>query len=520
MAPSDVIAKLQSLTRERLDLLPAGSFIAGGSVSNILLNEARDLSLPINDIDVFIRTNEVSDKIDNADEASEYFDPTTSEEIVNYKITKVTDRGRLNSIYYSSSMSHPGLMAKGILKSFDFNCVQAGLLKLPDGSWEEHATLDFVDCLKTGQVRLVAIKYPFWTLIRYHKKQAELKGLYFDSNEPRAIIDTIAHHGDLASQKTVKKYLNLCGKQYRGVFEFHRIKNADAKFGALYKISVTPNSPNRTVFQRKITKTLGTSLSKTFSFFRFFAGRSAAQKARILEIGSYPHLFRHVISNQVVIPRHQIQRKSLRKADFTLREFPQLMSRSVLRKLEDQVGFILNLCEQVKDHPVVGVDPEDRRAFFGFVGAISLGIESPRDLIDAFTNSLQKAYYLRLVEPLNLDLEGVRELLTRADLNIEGREQGHCVGGYSSSLSTGESRIFAIRVGNNASTIEVGVNEGLAHAYIRQHRGRFNGAPASENAVVAMELIRAVRKLGKIENTSQNEEHSELEKPKQIVAGF
>jgi hypothetical protein len=66
-----------------------------------------------------------------------------------------------------------------------------------------------------------------------------------------------------------------------------------------------------------------------------------------------------------------------------------------------------------------------------------------------------------LIEPLDLtgfeDIDCVTELITTKDLRSEGTRMGHCVGGYSSAIEGGRSRIFHIECDGIGSTLEVGV---------------------------------------------------------------
>ena len=49
----------------------------------------------------------------------------------------------------------------------------------------------------------------------------------------------------------------------------------------------------------------------------------------------------------------------------------------------------------------------------------------------------------------------VKELNTTIELREEGRRMGHCVGGYSKSIESGESRIFHINCDGIGSTLQI-----------------------------------------------------------------
>lgn len=67
---------------------------------------------------------------------------------------------------------------------------------------------------------------------------------------------------------------------------------------------------------------------------------------------------------------------------------------------------------------------------------------------------------VELVEKFNLSnfnhKSCIKELNTTIDLRQEGKKMGHCVGGYSNSIKSGDSRIFHIDCDGIGSTVEIG----------------------------------------------------------------
>jgi hypothetical protein len=121
----------------------------------------------------------------------------------------------------------------------------------------------------------------------------------------------------------------------------------------------------------------------------------------------------------------------------------------------------------------------------------------------------------RLSEPLcePYDLSGfkyknyVTELLTPLDLKQEGYKMGHCVGGYSSNVENGLSRIFHIEIDGVGSTVEIGIKTNKNYYWvgsgkesdksekcfnIKQHYGRYpekgNLRPLNKNRGIAFKL--------------------------------
>jgi hypothetical protein len=81
--------------------------------------------------------------------------------------------------------------------------------------------------------------------------------------------------------------------------------------------------------------------------------------------------------------------------------------------------------------------------------------------INDYLDEREKELSLPLVEKLDLSgfeyVDCVTEINTTKDLKSEGTRMGHCVGGYSSAIKDGRSRIFHIECDGIGSTLEVGV---------------------------------------------------------------
>jgi len=80
-----------------------------------------------------------------------------------------------------------------------------------------------------------------------------------------------------------------------------------------------------------------------------------------------------------------------------------------------------------------------------------------------------------------------RLLLTPAELVVEGREMGHCVGCYDYAVSSGRSLILAIRCGRHRSTAELSRN-----GTVLQHRGRGNADPDKICCAVLHSVLRRI----------------------------
>lgn len=83
-----------------------------------------------------------------------------------------------------------------------------------------------------------------------------------------------------------------------------------------------------------------------------------------------------------------------------------------------------------------------------------------KDFILKIVEDEKMAGSVELVEKFNLsnfrNKSCVKELNTTIDLRQEGKKMGHCVGGYSNSIKSGDSRIFHIDCDGIGSTVEIG----------------------------------------------------------------
>jgi len=169
----------------KVSLIPDKGFLAGGAVANTLLSMKYGNAYPINDLDIFIETEEVNDPFEPEFKSRT---PTRSQELIilsgyyegelsydhgsNYRILEVDRDELLNWITISRVSDRDNIRNYSyILNGFDFNCCQVGIdLKTN----ELYYTEDFEHFLNTRQLDVTAIYTPAHTAIRLFKKKKEL----------------------------------------------------------------------------------------------------------------------------------------------------------------------------------------------------------------------------------------------------------------------------------------------------------------------------------------------------------
>jgi hypothetical protein len=82
----------------------------------------------------------------------------------------------------------------------------------------------------------------------------------------------------------------------------------------------------------------------------------------------------------------------------------------------------------------------------------------------------------------------LRPLTTPAALVAEGRDMGHCIGGYASAVESGQSVILSVNVFGFRSTVELS-----PEGRVRQHYGSHNASPPSPCRRVIDRFLRRLR---------------------------
>ena len=181
----NIVSKILTELSE-LCLIPDSGFLAGGAVANTLLSMKYGKPYPINDLDIFIETEEVEDPFEPSNRTSRT--PTRTQELIilsgyyegelsydhgsNYRILEVERDELLNWITISRVSDRDNIRNYSyILNGFDFNCCQVGIdLKTN----ELYYTEEFEEFLNTKQLDVTAIYTPAHTAIRLFKKKKEL----------------------------------------------------------------------------------------------------------------------------------------------------------------------------------------------------------------------------------------------------------------------------------------------------------------------------------------------------------
>lgn len=221
----DVVSKVLNILNKSCTI-PDNGFLAGGAVANTLLSMKYGDTYPINDLDIFIESEEKEDPFDMEYRSS--MAPTRTQELTilsgyyegelsydhgsNYRILEVERDGLLNWITISRVSDRSNLRNYSyILNGFDFNCCQVGIdLKTN----ELYYTEEFEEFLNTKQLDVTAIYTPAHTAIRLFKKKKELN-CYCDVEKCM----------ELLSQPLIRETRVRLHSRYFGTYFSHKYKS-------------------------------------------------------------------------------------------------------------------------------------------------------------------------------------------------------------------------------------------------------------------------------------------------------
>ena len=226
---------IELLGRKAIDILksrfelPESGLLAGGSLGNVIWELVSGNKAVINDIDIFILKDiiEYSDNkerplFEYKEEETNYFEEYSgmawsTKTKGYYKIIEAKKEDYNNIIDYVSTTSDPLI----VINSFDINCTRVGYsLENDEFYWSE----DFVDFLKTGQLKVSNLKTPSHTALRLVKKSKELNAK-LDDFELKLIQHVILYpFSDVLRYRFKDRYFDIFNLYKDKLGEFFEIE--------------------------------------------------------------------------------------------------------------------------------------------------------------------------------------------------------------------------------------------------------------------------------------------------------
>jgi hypothetical protein len=541
--------------------LPQEGFLAGGSVANFIHSMVYGGKPCVNDIDIFEIHDSYQwkeDKLSNEPyrEVSltvmcDGYSRTYVTPKGYYKILDATRDGVFNYVNVHVTQVEQIDSNLMVLEGFDLNCCQAGIdLKTRELVY----TYEFEQFIKTNQLKVLVPYTPLHTSIRIFKKIGELN-CYCDVDKEMRLLSQVPLI--MGEPEKTSSYCGVVSDIYVEKFEIYKDKLEKYMELIPYKsedtLSIyaskgdTEGDKNLHTFKFKeeyselIVKESVSSVLELYTIWELMY-RSRPQK----EIRKIKKILDSVSKREVKPKISGIF--SMDVSEFKEKEinycFLMNMSNLGYHRCDFDYKNVKYINDFFKEHPrsfmALSQNVQTLREHYeiiryvksmsnkmgGFIIGMleTMGEERPvKTTIEWITSYLEgKKSELsgKLTDKMNItDFDGheyIRELTTGLDLLTEGHQMNHCVGGYSSSVSSGNSKIFSINVNGSRSTLEVytpkkysNKNPYLIPTYyynengektkedyttprfrLSQHYGHSNSTPSDENKELVNRFIK------------------------------
>jgi hypothetical protein len=527
--------KVLEILDSRGDMSKVGqNFVAGGSVANTLFYLIHGGNLVINDIDVYKQVPIPKyDENNQVSQVKNLWYPTTytnqegleilddnygrvfvSETGARMRINKHSRDGIFNNIEYiyeDGYVNHkikPKLKELVIIEGFDLNNCKAGL-DMVNG--RIIYTPEFVEFLKTKQMKVVNPCAPIQTTIRIYKKMKEL-GVYCDLEHEMRFLTVASKHlhsgqmTKVVGPETKQKYDKIKDfvEQY---FVLREPKNSDEIPYNLKDIYYKDNVRNPevqiwvydAVMDFDVIENVGSinNFKRVWELLYTFKKKSEQDKINKI---FYKNIFLGDMTEDqwtyrkykntsgdwlfddntefVDVPYYNSSRftymmiltkKNYHKCDFDIKHVDVI---DKFTKEHYGVQSLLKSCETIREQYnivkfIKALASKEGDWLIGSLENINWSKykenwdgKLTKDFISKVVENEKIVGSVELVEKVDLSKFDhnlcVKELNTTIDLRQEGKKMGHCVGGYSNSIKSGDSRIFHIDCDGIGSTVEIG----------------------------------------------------------------
>lgn len=431
-----------------------GDLIGGGAIVNLFF----DSNFPVNDIDIFKQTTreEPTGKLD-------LYDFSVKGKV--YEILNVSNEKLLNLIECKSGSVD---FALDVLKSFDFNYLQIGLIKKND-EFLLIKTNDFLKFEHSNVIEISTFKSPLHSLIRYYKKTHEVPKKYkMDALSLKKLLllcEKTSYINDITTKKA-EKYLPP------DIFKNLVIKKIKDKHYSKAFIN---------------TKTLS-SKEKRFDLMPIIDILLSGSKGDIKkyqEIRKYHYLIKAFIVMGGSSLKNDFNLKNLKTYNSLLRTFPDFVHEVRFIDFKDLFQFLDKILKKSKEDPLVR---DNLGSFLAFIANEKR--YNPKS--DVFSKNFLSEKDEVLTVALNHPFHQIEEITTSNRLKIEGLKMKHCVFGYKDKIKRNESRIFHVKNGHEKATLEI--NSSFA---IIQLKGPCNTVPKYKTYELCLEFMQFLTKNAK-----------------------
>jgi hypothetical protein len=496
-----------------IDKINNEDFIAGGSVSNILTSMVHGGQPVINDIDVYHRVEEEKkSNINGVKSIKDNWYPTTfitesGLQIVDdhygrifitetgsmMRVVNHSRNGLINNINYIYKKGNGDKNEKYVvIDGFDLNCCKAGL----DLESEKIIyTPEFVDFLKTKQIRVINPCSPIQSSIRLFKKIKELNAYCDIKHEMRFLTAAAKNLNNRTINKIIGPETKIKYDKFKNEIEKYFIlrplKPSDLQYhnDVEIKENLWSYDPvlNFDIFESVDNMS---KLKKIWDLMYNYRNKSEQNKINkifyknvFLDKKSVEDVWERVVRNDDDKNKSEIK-PTYNSYRFT---FEMLMSKKDYYKCNFNVKHVDYVDEFCHEHGrlrnflkhtntleetyqiikfIKNLTNKEGQWFIGSLETLNwseykdlIGNTITNDVILEIFKKEKETNTKELVDKIDLKdfkwAKNVKELTTVIDLKSEGQMMGHCVGGYGKKVKNGYSRIFHIQTENSGSTLEV-----------------------------------------------------------------
>lgn len=531
-------AVVETLVKKGCKVDDTRDFIAGGSVSNILYSMIHGGEPVINDIDIYKQVKEEFN--DNKKNSAGWYPATyvTEEglEIVDdsygrvfvadngskMRVSRHLRKGIMNIIEYLyddyGSRMHGNKVKKSremvVLEGFDLNCCKSGI-SITEG--KIIYTQEFLDFLKTKQLKVVSPCAPIQSTIRIYKKMKDLNCFCNIEHEMRFLTVASRHiqSGQMTKYigpETYGKYLKV--KDFVDkYFKLREPQNSDEIPYSLRDKYYIGNKRNpevniwlfEPIMNFDITENVGSINNFKRVWELLYSYKKHSEQDKIHKI-FYKNVFlgkmnedhwstkeytneRNSNGEPIYIEKpyynssrytHQmiLSKKNYYKCDFDVKHVDYidnftkehhhmkmfLKDCDTLIEQYNLIKFIKSIAKKEGDW-VIGMleNTNHELALIRDENNNLLANNINKDTIIYLIDKFKKENIDGLVDKIDLSnfefKNCVEELNTTLKLKEEGSKMGHCVGGYSDTVRQGKSRIFHVDCDGIGSTVEISTPE-------------------------------------------------------------
>ncbi len=383
--------------------------------------------------------------------------------ISKYRIAGTTRHGMINKVMIAGVGRFGCITPHSVLTTFDFNCVQVGV-HLPTRKlcWTPH----FERFLRTRQLEFASVHTPWHSALRLVKKLSELKGVWCDFEAAMDLLTAMTRYEDKSIPRAFgNKTLALYERYESMISPYFQIVPHQTKSGFSAHTMVPIRSASEET--ERLTELLGNSrwamAAQVFYANRRKIGKRAQSRLNMaLTRGGTSHrpIETFIRKNAEAFGPWYVEGEQVLEHHAELVETAIRQHNGVTHKL---IGYTLAQQAAI----VKGI-----KALAKKYGQLAWGVVETRipadslismDEIERFIIERKREQKNVLVSeflslPMTINGFRIRELVTGGELEREGEQMRHCVGGYDWNVKQGHSRIISIRKGNDRefwSTVEV-----------------------------------------------------------------